>query len=123
MTFLTLLSMAAHIMMAGWWMAVMFMLSAYRPQVIEVRNRILFYAGATLMIAWFFLLAISVHDSALVRRSDIANLARTVEFSAASLLWWWTVLAIRHMFRIVSIEKSVVERARSEVQDGREGSR
>lgn len=123
MTLFTLLSMIAHVMMAAWFMAIVFMLQLYRPQVIEVRNRLILYAGAALMVAWFVLLAISVHDSALIRRSGIANLARVVEFSGAVFLWWWTALAIRHMFRIVEIEKRVIERARGEVQDGREGSR
>ena len=123
MNFFSLLSLAAHIMMAAWWMAVVFMLQAYRPQVIEVRNRPIFYGGAALMVAWFVLLALSVHDSALIKRSDIANLARAVEFCSALLLWWWTVLAIRHMFRIVAIEKRVVERAKEMENGAGEASR
>lgn len=118
MTPFTLLSMVAHVMMAAWFMAVIFMLQLYRPQIIEVRNRVILYGGAGFMVVWFVLLAISVHDSALVRRADIANLARATEFLGAVFLWWWAVLALRHMFRIVAIEKRVVERARSEAQDG-----
>ena len=85
----------AHVSSLGLVVAAIGALAAARGKAFNMRHWRVLVLSLSGYAVWFFMLALSIQDSEIIRRGEVAWLFGLVELSAAGVGWAWWALTMR----------------------------